>query len=124
MTRVGDITAVLEDIDTQLKWVRNKVTESTPLETNAGAVDSLLDGAAYSIGLKERSEDAIRGIPQWVASHQDDDATKVRNLSNVVYNEDHSDCIIFFSFSFHSSSGTSSLGFLALKIVPISTIAN
>ncbi|CAE6445387.1 unnamed protein product [Rhizoctonia solani] len=76
MTRVGDITAVLEDIDTQLKWVRNKVTESTPLETNAGAVDSLLDGAAYSIGLKERSEDAIRGIPQWVASHQDDDATK------------------------------------------------
>ncbi|CAE6469068.1 unnamed protein product, partial [Rhizoctonia solani] len=76
MTRVGDITAVLEDIDVQLKQVRAKALEGPLVETDTGTIDSLLDGAPYSIGLKERSEDAIRGIPQWVASHQDDDATK------------------------------------------------
>ncbi|CAE6459848.1 unnamed protein product [Rhizoctonia solani] len=76
MTRVGDITAALEDIDARLNWVRAKALESSLFETDTSAINSLLDGAPYLIGLKERSEDAIRGISQWVANHQDDDATK------------------------------------------------
>jgi hypothetical protein len=83
MTRVGNITTVLEDINSQLKWVRNQELEPQ-LETNTSAIDLLLDGAPYLIGMKERSEDAIQGIPQWVSNHQGDDATKVCTLLNAV----------------------------------------
>lgn len=76
MTRVGDICTVLQDMDNELQQLYRQLEKSSP-EIDPQAIESIIDGSAYLIGLKDRSEDAIPSIPGWVEKRQTDDAIKV-----------------------------------------------
>jgi hypothetical protein len=74
MTRIGDISAVLEDIDEALKRHLEPTTSS---EVDTEAIESILGGQPYFIGLKDRSEDLIPSVMLWVEGHRQDEAVKV-----------------------------------------------
>jgi hypothetical protein len=78
MTRVGDICTVLQDIDDALT---GKFERTTSPNVDPLSAQSLLDGDAYFIGRKDRSEDMIPSIPLWVNKQRQDDAVKVSYYS-------------------------------------------
>jgi hypothetical protein len=81
MTRVGDICTVLQDMDDELKEHDKHLTSP---EIDPAPSQSLLDGDAYFIGLKDRSEDMIPSIALWVHKQKDDDAIKVSPVLTLV----------------------------------------
>jgi hypothetical protein len=78
MTRIGDITEVLQDMETELnkhsEWLRG---QEIPEIDDAEVLQSLLDGSSYTIGVAERSEDMINNVLLWANKQQNDDAMKV-----------------------------------------------
>ncbi|KAG9085029.1 hypothetical protein FRC07_013478, partial [Ceratobasidium sp. 392] len=74
MTRISDIVTVLEDMNKELQQTLNKQQNAPQVETEA--LDSLLNGDAYSIGQRDRPDDAINDIKNWVTRNSDDDALK------------------------------------------------
>jgi hypothetical protein len=79
MTQNGNICEVLRDMDDELadreKQLRS--SSSTHLAVHSEATESLLAGSGYSIGQKNRSEDAIPSLSTWVFEQKQDDAIKV-----------------------------------------------
>ncbi|KAG8729145.1 hypothetical protein FRC10_004212 [Ceratobasidium sp. 414] len=74
MTRIGDIIAILEDMDKELQEFGN---EGNQVSLNSDeAVNSLVGGSPYFIGLRDRSEDMIPNIALWVTSQPCEDAIK------------------------------------------------
>ncbi|KAG8700007.1 hypothetical protein FRC08_004982 [Ceratobasidium sp. 394] len=74
MTRISDIITIMEGIDKELQEFRN---EGDQVSFNPNeAVDSLLGGLPYFIGLKDRSEDLIPNLASWVTSQPHEQAVK------------------------------------------------
>ncbi|KAG9089394.1 hypothetical protein FRC06_001569 [Ceratobasidium sp. 370] len=74
MTRINDIITIMEDMDKELQEFRN---EGNQVSFNpAEAVNSLVGGSPYFIGLRDRSEDVIPNIASWVTSQPHEDAVK------------------------------------------------
>ncbi|KAG9083836.1 hypothetical protein FRC06_004351 [Ceratobasidium sp. 370] len=80
MTENGEICEVLRDMDDELADRENQLRSST--STNAvmhsEATESLLAGSGYSIGQKDRSQDAILSLSTWVFEQKEDDAIKLK----------------------------------------------
>ncbi|GAB1527596.1 hypothetical protein RhiTH_010772 [Rhizoctonia solani] len=80
MTRIGDVASVLKRMDLELEQrqvqlqSQDNKCETAQLDTKA--LQSLLNGQPYTIGLTKRSEDMIASIIRWVHGQQHDDAMK------------------------------------------------
>ncbi|KAG9120845.1 hypothetical protein FRC07_003499 [Ceratobasidium sp. 392] len=75
MTRVGDIVDVLQDMTKELNMLQNALASTSQPQPDKEAIDSLLNGQPYSMGLKDRSEDATP-ITRWVSKKPGDIAVK------------------------------------------------
>ncbi|GAB1524474.1 hypothetical protein RhiTH_007628 [Rhizoctonia solani] len=74
MTRIDDITSVLREMEGALTALQKASTNQPPIDE--GAMDSLLDGEPYFIGLKDRSEDMIPNVSLWVSQNSHDISTR------------------------------------------------
>jgi hypothetical protein len=80
MSQIDDICSVLQAMKEEVQQYYQKF-DATP-QLDPAALVSVFDGSPYSIGLKDRSEDAISNISRW-AQHKADNAFKVSKL--VIY---------------------------------------
>ncbi|QRW23996.1 Maltodextrin phosphorylase [Rhizoctonia solani] len=80
MTQIGDVASVLKRMDLELEQrqvqlqSQDNKCETAQLDTKA--LQLLLNGQPYTIGLTKRSEDMIASIIRWVHGQQHDDAMK------------------------------------------------
>ena len=112
MTRVDDITSVLREMEGALAALHEASTSR--LTVDEDAIDSLLNGQPFSIGLKDRSEDLIPNVSLWVSQHSHDISTKVSSVT--IFNHPAMLIYVQISFSFLNLNDTflpESLGVLA-----------
>ncbi|KAG9093781.1 hypothetical protein FRC06_011376 [Ceratobasidium sp. 370] len=78
MTKNSDICEVLHDMDNELAEREDQLRSSslTSMVVHSEATESLLAGSGYSIGQKDRSEDAIPSLSTWISEQKADDAIK------------------------------------------------
>ncbi|KDN43598.1 hypothetical protein RSAG8_05975, partial [Rhizoctonia solani AG-8 WAC10335] len=74
MTRVDDITSILREMEGALAALDEPSVNQPPIDEEA--IKSLLEGQAFSIGLKDRSEDLVPNVALWVSQHSHDISTK------------------------------------------------
>ncbi|KAF8749202.1 hypothetical protein RHS01_10263 [Rhizoctonia solani] len=80
MTQIGDVASVLKRMDLELEqWQVQLQSQDNNCETaqlDTKALQLLLNGQPYTIGLTKRSEDMIASIIRWVHGQQHNDAMK------------------------------------------------
>ncbi|KAG8793420.1 hypothetical protein FRC12_002795 [Ceratobasidium sp. 428] len=79
MTRNHDIVEVMQEMSTALDEFRQETGQGL-WDDQDDAIESLLAGSSYFIGLKDRSEDRIASIDRWVEKQQHEEAFRFFNL--------------------------------------------
>ncbi|GAB1527748.1 hypothetical protein RhiTH_010936 [Rhizoctonia solani] len=74
MTRIDDITSVLREMEGALTALQKASTNQPPIDE--GAMDSLLNGEPYFIGLKDCSKDMIPNVSLWVLQNSHNISTR------------------------------------------------